>query len=575
MTVRTQACGYPATTPDPLNIPAIEAAAAAMASNNSYARYGISFDPTIDVAIECVPVYQAMSSGNAHDLGMIVMADVVQEALDQGVDLQANYDLIGVYTSFELKGGAPAAVGRFAWMSSNRALGAGMFHEWGHAFKAAHSGVIPWKAGLAGCGGGRMTPCYPNTCVVDTSALCDEVEAVLRIDASMTPKTFVICPPPADALDGFCVYGDMYDYMGVQAEAFGSSPLLPRVDSCYIDPLSCGSSQPPYFASEGEMHVHPIRKLQQGWLDDANVAVVAESTQGLDVAYTLARYDEDLVDPPGVHAIEIPRRIVTVRKNSQCFGNVFVDVAESYWVWWRGHEPMLAGGVCVGTGTKSATSFGPRTLEFDGDVPFPVALDHEDLTLDEGEVFYDPTHRGGITIKCQPGATSTRIVTVSTNAVADNTSHIPQVSVTVTPNPKYAGQKNPLLGDPGDFITIHAEAVDPAIGCVAGAGIESLVVEVVIGEGGLQGGCLAQFPNGPPPPGPGPIDAVLYVDPDGGPTWPPLLDRKTPGATPTTIRSVVVVRATATTTPVPPSGRKYVNQAETIFYLNQRQNLGQ
>ncbi|MEM7205957.1 MAG: hypothetical protein AAF628_37225 [Planctomycetota bacterium] len=571
--VKTKSCGtYPATEPDylPADLTDLMEAAEGLAVNNSYGRYHVAFDrtgtvldPPIEVTIECVPHYRAASEVAGHNRGILVLADVIEEAakLSPPRYLDRDYDLVAVFSAYDLKESSPSAYGRFAWMPSNRAFGAGVFHEWGHAFGAAHAEVIPWKDSLQ-CGVElQSTPCYPNTCVNDSATSCTPACAILKITGSQPtgePK-FQPCPPPTDDFDPACGYGDMYDYMGVQATAFGGVPVLPRVNPDYI---------PQFFAPEDQMHVHPVRKLQQGWLDDADINVVSGTGTA---QYLLADYSQLPVigAPPRVHAVEIPRRVVTVTKNdSQCLGSQDVDFAESYWVWWRAHEPMLTDGVSISVASRRRVRVGTRTLEFEDDLPFAPAqlLDHEDLTLNEGEEFHDPDHRGGITIKCLPSTPSGQPISVTTGATPEDASHIPQVSVTVTPSFPYDGYKNPLLpGDCGDTVTIHAEAIDTAVGCTPGAGIESLVVEVVAGEGTPW--CLAQFPVGSPTAGP--ITEVLHVDPRGKPgEWAPFV---IPTVPPKTIRSVLTVRATATTFSV--NGRKYVNRAETFFYLNQPDSI--
>ncbi len=371
---------------------------------------------------------------------------------------------------------------------------------------------------------------------------CGGSPPVLSYDPSQ--NTYTMCGPlPRTAFQGSCVYADLYDYMGFQVGGFANSATQPRVDSAY------GPSGLGYFPARIDTHVGPVRKLQQGWLSDLDVITmgpVAGATGPVTRTVELRPYESDpaMAPPQTFHAIEIPRRRVSISVKRRCFPNDPIIAAESYWVFWRTMEPLLApphqadSGVCVSLGNKLRAGNRTASLLFGDDI---VSLfDHEDATLDTGETLSDPfpEYSGGITIAALgiTPATGTYAVAVTYDPTAlQSTDHIPQVSVSATPAAPSA--PNALLT--GGYIDITVTAADPAVGCSNFDGIERVEVEILAGaEGGLT--CLRSATLLPPQ-----NTWRVWLGPSASPTGdPPFLF---PGDVPLKVRNVCLVQATAFT----------------------------
>ncbi len=560
----------PPTSPPAIDHADIMAKIPLVAANNSAGAVGnatgyeIQFDPPTPVFVtlpKSTAYYdQLFGAHQFQQKGIIVMSDVVAQAALQGVDLQ-DRDLVAVYSDPELANGKNTAVevGRFAWLTGNGGNALGVFHEWDHAFGAAHAEVSP-ASQSSGCS--NHPPCYPVTCMADGSAACGTKPALLDNQGVVSSlQTYQLCMPPTGpqnrfkVMPGGCLYGDSYDYMGLQAFAFRNSQLLPRVDPQFSA----------LFPAEEETHTHPLRKLQQGWLDRANVLTVDGAVTDL-----LVELDAYEGAGPGIRAVEIPRRTAIWRTlPSQVFGERDISIAESIWIIWRMNEPLLNGndpGVVVSTGSERMTGWATVAYELDDDLS--SQLDHEDLALNGNERLKD-TFRG-ITIDSlgvQPqGFSGSRVVPtfglkISTAAVSPDWDHIPQIGITITPSNAVAAAKpNPLLaGDVGETVNIRVEAVDPGLGsCVAGAGIDRLEVEIFVGpEIGKE--VLALNSMTAPAAG-----GAWFLD------WNLLIERtKLTTSNGDDVRSKCLIEVVAITKPVGAGGPVYRNAARSFFMLDQ------
>lgn len=343
---------------------------------NSYGRYEIDARPDPGEAASFRITMPPANDTDYYwgipirDRTVAVVADVVQRMRDvHGIDLETEYERVAYYFGDETGAQLPHTCNLASWpfslgaqqltrfvsMTHNIAGAAGIAHEIEHTYDANHASC--WRSATR------------------ASAL----------------EPFQLTEPIVDL-----EYGDPFDFMGL--------------GQCCVQRFSqtvCSPSPPcPVpFAPMQDIHVHPVRKLQQGWLRGSAFRVVTAAD-----GPTVCRIN-GISTGNGVVALEIPRGQRRWTETS-VYPLPRVDVgtneAQSIFVYYRDNEPKVSDGASISFTSKQRTGKRTKLVRYTrGPLPpshcagEPVGTGRvacEESSLRAGEAFHDPVTRATLLV---------------------------------------------------------------------------------------------------------------------------------------------------------------------------------